>query len=466
MKALFHIQQNDTPALKDFFAGTHPWMVKIANKPSLEYLLDFAILCQCTEIRLVMDEPDLALRNYFAEGRRWGINITYSSCSVDDDLDKILEKNSHFCDSTPLLVTSGLFFVHYHKDFDYKNWHIQSNSGMMLHCSTGTLLYGKTVKDLRYLSNITNGTGFALSPVSSVKDVYDLTMQVLENEQENYVLPGYGPEKDILIGRNVEISPLAKLHPPVIIADNANIIGKSEIGPNAAIGKGAIIDKGSFINNAVVADHTYLGKGLSLEKKMVNGSHLFSAPDNQWVNQSDDLFFKIAKPRRIAVLFRSVIDKIAALLIILFLLPGWGLFAVTTRLTTKNTHSITYFNDKEGKLFSYTPYSPPPGSVMDNFFQAFSLGKVQLLLKVLTGTLSLVGNRPILATKQNLQLLQSFDHYHPGAFGYSETEGFTQGSLEEETSERFFAANSRLTSDFKTLFTTLKHNLTTCFSHN
>jgi lipopolysaccharide/colanic/teichoic acid biosynthesis glycosyltransferase len=461
MKALFHIQQSDTPELKNFFAGTHPWMVKIANKPSLEYLLDFAILSGCTEIRLVMDEPDLALRNYFGEGERWGINISYASCSENDSLDKLLAKNSRFCDPGPLLILTGLFFIHYHKDHSYQDWQRLSASGMMLHCPTGTLLYGKTGNDLRYLSDMRKEVDFTLSPIRSLRDVYDLTMQVLKFEQEHYVLPGYGPEKNILIGRNVEIGRQVELHPPLTIADDTILLGKTVIGPNAAIGKGAIIDRGTTISNAVVTDHTYLGKGLTLSKKMVNGGRLFSAPDNDWLNLSDDLFFRIIEPQGVSNFLRSAIDRLAALLLLIILLPAWILFKIATCFTEKKSRTITCFKNKEGNLFSYTSDLPVSKSTADGFFRALSLNKVQLLVKVLSGTISLVGNRPVPSTPKNLQFIQNFDHYHPGAFGYSEAQQLTPGSLEEETLERFFAANTKITHDIRTLFNILLKNLRT-----
>ena len=57
MRALFYIQESNYGNLRDLFPATHPWMIKIANKPALEYLLDFAILNGCTEMRFIMEEP-------------------------------------------------------------------------------------------------------------------------------------------------------------------------------------------------------------------------------------------------------------------------------------------------------------------------------------------------------------------------------------------------------------------------
>jgi hypothetical protein len=462
MKALICMQEKDYLWLKDLFPNTHPAMVPIANKPILEYLVDFAILNGCSDIRFVMEESGDETREYFADGSRWGVEISYSSGNAGDSLDKILDKNSDYCEDGPLFILNGLFFIHYDKKTTYSDWHSQSISAHVVQCQGGTILVCETRGQLKNISILTTEVDFSLSPLQSLNDIYDITLQILDAEQEHYVLPGYGAEKGVLLGRNVEIGKEVTLTAPVIIGDNVKIIGKAIIGPYAAIGSNVIIDDSTTVQQSIVMTRSYLGRNLIIRENVVSGHNLYSAREGEWMTMEDDILLSTIDTESVLPSGRNILSRLVALvLFIVFITPYYILRLLRKCGGRDNFAEKIYLKNSKGDTFTCQQAVSEKTTLVDKIYSALSLDKFKLLQEVIMGRLQLVGNRPILAVADNRSYARNFEYYRPGVFSYSEAEKTIAGTVEEEITERFFAANGSLLSDSRILCKILLNNFRT-----
>jgi mannose-1-phosphate guanylyltransferase/phosphomannomutase len=64
----------------------------------------------------------------------------------------------------------------------------------------------------------------------------------------------------VWVGENSEISPGARLLPPVLVGRNCTIAPGVEVGPYTVIGDNCVIEEGSRIQRAVVWENSYLGR--------------------------------------------------------------------------------------------------------------------------------------------------------------------------------------------------------------
>jgi dTDP-glucose pyrophosphorylase len=72
MRCLIYAKTKDTAWLRDYFPDIEPYLLKIVNKPLLEYAMDFASLLGVNELRIVTDSSTKDIEAFFGTGAKWG----------------------------------------------------------------------------------------------------------------------------------------------------------------------------------------------------------------------------------------------------------------------------------------------------------------------------------------------------------------------------------------------------------
>jgi len=460
MKALILLREKDCHWMRQFFPEKHPAMVQVCNKPLLEFMVDFILLNGCPEVRIVMEEPGADVKDHFGNGHRWGINISYGNASPGDTIAGILEKNSTFCQNTPLLILDGYFFIHFDKSMDYHNWPENLNSGLVNSCQTGAVLFADNEFCRTNIAAALTGLEFALSPLETINDLFMITMQVLATEQEHYVLPGYGVEKGVLIGRNVEIGKDVQIELPILIGDNVRLLGEAEIGPNVTIGNNVIIDDGTKINQSIILADSYIGRGLLIDKKIVNGEQVISPTDGTSMLIKDGFLFSAMDQTTLISPLRFFFGIIGALFLATLQVIPYYLLSTLQRLFSRwQVEQTSCFVGGKIQNRTFTLIKNDRENIVGKIFHALSLDKFPLLIAVIRGQLALIGNRLLPVTEENKKFLQDFPDYSPGAFNYAENEDLEPGSHEDEVAQRFFIANRSFKQDLGVLLKTILSRL-------
>ncbi len=305
MKALIILRDNTEKSLKELFTQSHPAMVPICNKPLLEYWVDFSVLNRCGSIRVILESSSKEFDDYFGNGERWGIDISYSEIPLGKGIDEIIRENSEWCSDTPLIIMDGLFFIHYNQS-DFKvEWSESSDAGLLLSCNTGSLLMAQNVQGLKNISRAPSGFLFSLSEFEGVDDLLRISMEVLAAEQDHYVLPGYRENNSSMFGKNISLGTGVDIRPPVIIGNDVKIRDNVIIGPRAVIGNNVIVDQDACVKDSVLMPNTYTGQGLQVERKLVNGNRVFSPSLGTHLEVNDDAIFSIL-PERLPVSIGSI----------------------------------------------------------------------------------------------------------------------------------------------------------------
>lgn len=449
MKALISIKESDCSWVRKILAQSHPAMVAIANKPHAEYLLDFAILNGCSEIRMVMDEPGGDLEDYFGDGSRWGVRISYGVSHGNDSLEQVLEKNSLFCNDSALLIMDGFFFIHYDKNSSYDIRLDDLSQAKAVSCQSGSVIYCRSVSSITSISAITANVDFSLSPLTSMDDVFQISIQVLDAEQQHYVLPGYGPDAGVLMGRNVEMEKGVHVIPPVIIGSNVRLGSGSVIGPHTAIGSDSVVDDGTIVKESVIFAKSYLGRHLTLQRKIICGDRMLSVKDGEWLEIRDEFLLSKIRRQRLMPIFRKLLDRAAALfLIFLSAVPFYFLSSVRRLQGDWKTIEKVYFTNAQGEWARTREIEPSRNTLSGRTFERLSLDCFYKLFCVVAGRLDLVGNQPIEASEENRNILLDFSTYSAGVFTYSKAEKVAADSLEADVTERFYSAKRSIIQDY------------------
>jgi len=448
MKAIITVKEKEIDWFRSLFRSCHPLLMQICKKPFLEYLVDFSILCGCSEIRLVTDIPVQRVEDLYGDGSRWGIQLSYSSIRETDGFDEVLEKNSGFCRNTTLLVFEGFFFLHYDKNLDYSDFFRSLPGGELKRCSTGRLSIVGGSPENRSRPTAESPL-LETTPLSSVADIHQLSIEILTRNPERYVLPGYSSENQAFIGQNVVIARKAEINPPVMIGNHVQIHKDAVIGPGAIIGSDVIIDSNCQIVNSVVFDKTYIGKHLDLKGKVVGENSVVNPIDGIQLHLEDEHLLSQVRPAspRVPFLHRLVTRIHALLAMILLLLPFLCCVSILKMQKRWMPQKQSVLINSQGKTRKLSRPRIAPTGYIGKFALLLSLDRFPLLSAVLGGKLSMIGSKILEDTGENREKIKEYSSYRPAVFSYAEAETWPDENSEWEIVERFHLARKSIFHD-------------------
>lgn len=414
MKTLIAIKEQHHSWVRDAFPNMHPLLLPLCNKPFIEYLIDFAILADSREIRLLSDGSLMEIEEICQTGSRWGVELTYANIRPEDGERELLHKNRKFCNDCRTMILSGYTFIDYDKRLDYRVLANHLATGPIASCSTGSIAFAGPPEPAADDNPL---PALRITPLDSLRSCYHIAMQILETGAERYVLPGYGSEPGCAIGRNVAIAKTAEIRKPVSIGNNVQLLPGTIIGPMAVIGSNVIIDKGSSISGSIIFDNTYIGEQLEIEGRIASGNTLIDPESGASVAMEDPhLLTGIHSATNSATLLRKTIHALAAaILILLQAIPVIILYPLL-RLQGKW---------KNGPITQQT-------GLAETLAAKLSLERFPLLPKVLLGQLAIIGSAP----------RSNSPGCRPAVFSYAEAEDWPVTGSDAAIVERYHAVHS------------------------
>ena len=82
MKALLFCPVQGTSWLRRYFPNHPVYLLPFANKPAIEFALDYCFLSGIRDVRIISDEESAALRTMYRNGEMAGLNITYGGMTA------------------------------------------------------------------------------------------------------------------------------------------------------------------------------------------------------------------------------------------------------------------------------------------------------------------------------------------------------------------------------------------------
>lgn len=119
--------------------------------------------------------------------------------------------------------------------------------------------------------------------VKNVQTWFGLNMILLKNAY-GFTLPGYSAESGVHIGSNVVLEKGTEAKPPVIVGDNAWCARNVDIDGKVIIGNGAVVAEGVRLHKTIICDDTFVGQGLDLSNKIVNGNRIIDGLTGVWTD--------------------------------------------------------------------------------------------------------------------------------------------------------------------------------------
>jgi len=463
MKAILVCREKSGCWVRKSFPGMSPYVLKILNKPLLEYFIDFCVLMGVRQIRIVQDDPAPDVEGALGDGRRWGVELSYLPVREEDEIPTILAKNRAFCRGGSLLCMEGFFFPR----CDMRNLPpVAEAEGMRSFSLTSPVHKGRILllsegDSLEQCRERDDWPGLSLEDMQSVADYFRISMEILHERSSHYSLPGYNSEEGVYIGQNVEISPNVQILKPVMIGDQVQLVGRATIGPSAVIGGNVIVDDATLIQDSIVGDHTYVGAGLEFRDKIVFKNRIITASTGDTLKTEEKFIVSGMEEKFFRQLARSVVHLILAVWLILLQIVPYTvlrlLLGVSPRIVRRKRE---YLVSKSGKTISITTLETTRPSILYGLYRRLSLDKFPLVLRVLRGDLFLAGQTLREKTAASTAFVRDLFLYQPAAFTYPESLSFSQQDpADADIHDRYYSANPRIGMDVKIIMLSIFNRL-------
>ena len=265
---------------REFFPAIHPLGLPVAGKGVCSHLIDFCTYFKPAGVSdvLIIDcnySEEMALS--LGDGNYWVLNLDYQPGEVFSSPGQLLEHYKTRFDGDDLLLFWGAVLpdIKSHEQF-LDN--LRPVADPMASQPDGVYLY-------------VGGTLFQwscpLHRMDTLKSYYELNFKVLR-EPGLYILPGYSSESGYGIGRNVNLKCAAEVERPVMLGDGIYLEHGVQIRGGTIVGQDVWIDENTELVHSIVLDHTYLGRNLLIENKIVSGNRIIDPEQNVFVELEDD----------------------------------------------------------------------------------------------------------------------------------------------------------------------------------
>jgi len=456
MKCIINSSEELNLWTNKFFPDIKPYLLKILNKPLIEYYIDLCVLLEIKDIRIVSDSSEVELNEYLTDGTPWGVNITYSLSKQGDSLIDIVNKNKGFINNEKLLILNNLIFINYDKrESDYQ---------LMKTC-TNTKVFDDKLGGL-YVISKHDSLDFAkmeqysykdisVQLINSIQNYFDISINLLKHYTKNYAIPGYSSEDNIFIGQNVEITRMTQLQTPSSIGNNVRL-HDAVIGPFAIVGSNTFIDKMSKIENAIVYDNTYIGTGIEIVNKIIFKKMIIDPKTGETLDVPDEFIISKIKEKMFSEMTGKAFFWILALIITVLQFPFYFLLIPFTSSSHNKQLCVISIDPAKEETLDFIVKKK--NSFINSLFFKLSLYKFPLLLHVLTGKIFLTGNTPL--KKENSELIKDMTNYRPAVFTINEMlNDDNKDPFIKDINELFYSNNLSFKLNIKILIKTIIQNI-------
>ncbi len=459
MKCLIYCREQNMEWVRHYLSDAEAYMLHIGNKPLLEFFIEFCVLNEIKDIRIVRKTVSSEIEDYLGNGSKWDINLDYAGLEEDLEIEEVISANKDLFGKDGLLVFNGFFFLQYKKSHLSESFLPHNASWQNLNDSGQGILFlkslpsSKSVKKLKHFA----GKNFMMSkPLNSIRDYFDLNMDMVTGGARNYIMPGYNSESGVFIGQNVEITYGSDIVKPIILGDNVELKKRSEIGPGAIIGNDTLIDSDTSICNSIVYCNSYIGSKLEIDNKIIYKRRVIDPFTGDMIHIVDD--FLLSEVRN--DLLTSVVSRIIEVILLVFLfclqLP---FFLILRPFIGGKYRKVEIWQDKSGtrklmiKIFTYKV-----NTRSNKLFLKLSLHKFHLLFLCMIRKLQLIGTAPQEATEEALQNIRELSNYRPSVFSSSDMYGYEFNDKRRQVTEVFYAKHVTIGLNIAIFFKTLIFN--------
>ena len=360
-------------------------MVPIANRPAMIYAVELLARSGIGDICVNLYHLGATIEAYFDNGQRWNLSLNYLLQSRALGSAGAIKRAQRFLTETFLVLPADAIIdldieaaIHFHRAHgslatmiltEKESTHLSTSNMVHLDTDCRILIDGSVETTLpsctstgayifepeifEYIpDNVPYDCYSQLIPslIQAEKRVYGYQMDGYWNPLDSFetyqsaqsvflhslldaapqteqptprypYIEGREVSKGVWSSINAQIHPSVHITPPVCIGEGCQIGRDVELGPNVVIGEKSMIDAGVTIQNSTVLNHSYIGKRLNVQWRVINKTLLIDTQTDESTEIVDQLLLDEANPTIVLQMMRNGLERLCAFVLILLLLP-------------------------------------------------------------------------------------------------------------------------------------------------
>ncbi len=276
------------------YSGTHGWSrellpewslcaLPLAGKPFCEHWLDF-LLGQETKSVVVEDCLNYSqhLKMTICEGKFIPMEVQYVGTNMDSRISTLIMRNTRFIEEDDILIIWGMVLpMNFGENDIFGNIKPVDVNAEQLPDGIYLLKAGQL-----YVCDL------PLRRIDGIESYFNQNFEILNNPQ-GFILPGYLAENGIYTGMNVAIKQDVTIKPTVLLGDNINIERECNISDGVIICDNVWVDQGTILRHSIVLNHTYVGKEIQIEDKIVSSGRIIEPSSGEYVDDNGGIAMDI-----------------------------------------------------------------------------------------------------------------------------------------------------------------------------
>jgi hypothetical protein len=424
------------PAAKtrDATLGIPAILLPLHERSLLQRAVEHLVRSGCCHIHVALGDDAAAIKDFLHTGERWGCQVSYHYLDPRESLGRFvrrldLDQEHRYWladamqvprESLPVLTDPAAEAGRplCGNDGTQQRW-----TGWGLYTGAFLMACEKALAD-ESLEGLMLTSG-ELSPHNIEQPLSATTLADLLDGSLRLLAAQANP---VIIGRNSQIHPAAKIIAPVFIGTCVKVAAGAVIGPNVAIESGAFIDQNAYLRDSVVMSDTYVGEELDMHGIIVRGCLLANISLNVVTEIPDPTLLAVLTPERQPAMHRMLGGVLR-----LALAPMYGLSLWQNRIKRDDQPRVTIplprgSQSQPGQVdVNLVLPEARPGNIPQRLSEHFCRTFYPGLREVVRGHLQLVGPTPRSAHVVRQLPPEWRDLYHEYRCGLL-NEGLLQGA--------------------------------------
>jgi hypothetical protein len=262
---------------RDAALGVPAILLPLHERSLLQRALEHLVRSGCRQIHVALGDDAAAIKDFLRTGERWGCQMRYHYLDPQESLGRFvrrldLDQTHRYwladamqvpLESLPALADPATAAA---QPLCWNDGGQQRWSGWGLY--TGAFLMDCEMAPADESLEALMVNAGEHSPHTIERPLSAATLADLLDGSRRLLAAQANP---VIIGRNSQIHPEAKIIAPVFIGAHVKVAAGVVIGPNVAIGSGAFIDQGAHLRHSAVMPDTYVGEELDMHGIIVRG---------------------------------------------------------------------------------------------------------------------------------------------------------------------------------------------------
>jgi NDP-sugar pyrophosphorylase family protein len=369
----------------------NPYLLKLANKPIIDYYIDFLYSLGVTKVRIYDNKFITQIREHLENRDVYDISISYGISNPNDTVKKALAKNNSFIKEDEVLVIDKIMIPIFREEVEED---ISETTGLFF------LNQGST-----HLKN-----RIRCFQITSLKDYFELSTETLPTIIKRSSIPGYKIRENQYVGTMSNISESSYLSSLIVLGDFVKIEENVRIEGPTYVGNNSIICKNAQIKKSILLDNVFVSENIYIKNKIITSDNIIDPYKNESIHISDYQIVGDASPKIITPLVSYLYSSVISILLLIFISPAT--LILFPFLWKKSLLVRKQYYDKKRKKMDLITIEKE-SNILSKLAAKICVDKFFLLIGVIKNRVSLIGISPMEYEKQNQG---PFSGYWPGAF--------------------------------------------------